>query len=91
MMAWNIFSSGAGFCFSAAVLRGVGGAEMKSPVVKRSIRIAGHKTSISLEDDFWRALKEIAGERHKSLPPSSLRSRATGNIAICRRPFGSSC
>jgi predicted DNA-binding ribbon-helix-helix protein len=67
MMAWNIFSSGAGFCFSAAVLRGVGGAEMKSPVVKRSIRIAGHKTSISLEDDFWRALKEIAGERHKSL------------------------
>jgi predicted DNA-binding ribbon-helix-helix protein len=40
---------------------------MKSPVVKRSIRIAGHKTSISLEDDFWRALKEIAGERHKSL------------------------
>ena len=45
----------------------MGGAEMKSPVVKRSIRIAGHKTSISLEDDFWRALKEIAGERHKSL------------------------
>ena len=40
---------------------------MKSPVIKRSIRIAGHKTSISLEDDFWRALKEIAGERHKSL------------------------
>ena len=29
--------------------------------------IAGHKTSISLEDDFWRALKEIAGERHESL------------------------
>ena len=45
----------------------MGGAEMKSPVVKRSIRIAGHMTSISLEDDFWRALKEIAGERHKSL------------------------
>jgi len=40
---------------------------MKSSVVKRSIRIAGHKTSISLEDDFWRALKEIAGERHESL------------------------
>jgi predicted DNA-binding ribbon-helix-helix protein len=40
---------------------------MKSPVVKRSIRITGHKTSVSLEDDFWRALKEIAGERHISL------------------------
>ena len=33
---------------------------MKSPVVKRSIVIAGHKTSVSLEDAFWRALKEIA-------------------------------
>ena len=33
---------------------------MKSPVVKRSIVIAGHKTSVSLEDAFWRGLKEIA-------------------------------
>ena len=28
---------------------------MKSPVVKRSIVIAGHKTSVSLEDAFWKA------------------------------------
>jgi predicted DNA-binding ribbon-helix-helix protein len=40
---------------------------MKSPVVKRSIVIAGHKTSVSLEDAFWKALKEIAGERHLTL------------------------
>ena len=33
---------------------------MKSPVVKRSIVIAGHKTSVSLEDAFWKGLKEIA-------------------------------
>ena len=33
---------------------------MKSLVVKRSIVIAGHKTSVSLEDAFWRGLKEIA-------------------------------
>ncbi|HXD46690.1 MAG TPA: ribbon-helix-helix domain-containing protein [Pseudolabrys sp.] len=33
---------------------------MKSPVVKRSIVIAGHKTSVSLEDAFWQGLKEIA-------------------------------
>ena len=32
---------------------------MKSPVIKRSIVIAGHKTSVSLEDAFWRGLKEI--------------------------------
>jgi predicted DNA-binding ribbon-helix-helix protein len=33
---------------------------VKSPVVKRSIVIAGHKTSVSLEDAFWQGLKEIA-------------------------------
>jgi len=33
---------------------------MKSSVVKRSIVIAGHKTSVSLEDEFWKGLKEIA-------------------------------
>jgi predicted DNA-binding ribbon-helix-helix protein len=36
---------------------------MTSPGVKRSIVIAGHKTSVSLEDAFWKALKEIARER----------------------------
>ena len=37
---------------------------MKSPVVKRSIILAGHKTSVSLEDAFWNALaKEIARKR----------------------------
>jgi predicted DNA-binding ribbon-helix-helix protein len=40
---------------------------MKSPVVKRSIVIAGHKTSVSLEDAFWTALKEIAGLRDVTL------------------------
>ena len=33
---------------------------MKSPVVKRSIVLAGHKTSVSLEDAFWEGLKDIA-------------------------------
>lgn len=40
---------------------------MKSPVVKRSIVIAGHKTSVSLEDAFWNALKEIANAREMTL------------------------
>lgn len=40
---------------------------MKSPVVKRSIVIAGHKTSVSLEDAFWKGLKEIAGNREMTL------------------------
>ena len=40
---------------------------MKSLVVKRSIIIAGHKTSVSLEDAFWNGLKEIAGRRDITL------------------------
>jgi predicted DNA-binding ribbon-helix-helix protein len=31
-------------------------------VVKRSLVIAGHRTSVSLEDAFWRRLQEIARE-----------------------------
>jgi predicted DNA-binding ribbon-helix-helix protein len=38
-----------------------------SPVSKRSIVIAGHKTSVTLEEEFWNCLKEIAGERGMSL------------------------
>jgi predicted DNA-binding ribbon-helix-helix protein len=40
---------------------------VKSSIVKRSIVIAGHKTSVSLEDAFWNALKEIAGGRDTTL------------------------
>jgi predicted DNA-binding ribbon-helix-helix protein len=40
---------------------------VKSSVSKRSIVIAGHKTSVSLEDEFWKSLKEIARERSMTL------------------------
>ena len=40
---------------------------MKSRVVKRSIVIAGHKTSVSLEDAFWNGLREIADGRQSTL------------------------
>jgi len=33
---------------------------MKSSVVKRSVVIDGHKTSVSPEDPFWSDLKKIA-------------------------------
>ena len=33
---------------------------MGSGVVKRSVSIAGHRTSISLEEPFWQILREIA-------------------------------
>ena len=40
---------------------------MKSTIVKRSIVLAGHKTSVSLEDAFWDGLKDIAKDRRKTL------------------------
>ena len=38
---------------------------MKSTIVKRSVVIGGHKTSVSLEDPFWTDLKTIA-QAHQS-------------------------
>lgn len=35
---------------------------------KRSMRIAGHRTSIALEAEFWRALEQIAATRGLSMP-----------------------
>ena len=40
---------------------------MKSYIVKRSVVIGGHKTSISLEEPFWTALKQIAHAQHVTL------------------------
>jgi predicted DNA-binding ribbon-helix-helix protein len=63
---------------------------MKSQVVKRSIVIAGHKTSVSLEEALWRSLKEIAGERETTLSElvASIDSgRRHGNLSSAIRLF----
>jgi predicted DNA-binding ribbon-helix-helix protein len=63
---------------------------MKSPVVKRSIVIAGHKTSVSLEDAFWKGLKEIAGGRDMTLSElvAAIDSeRRHGNLSSAIRLF----
>jgi predicted DNA-binding ribbon-helix-helix protein len=63
---------------------------MKSPVVKRSIVIAGHKTSVSLEDAFWQCLKEIAGSRELTLSDlvaSIDTDRHQGNLSSAIRLF----
>ena len=52
---------------------------MKSLVVKRSIVIGGHKTSVSLEEPFWLGLKEIAQGQHVTL------STMVGDIDTRRR------
>jgi predicted DNA-binding ribbon-helix-helix protein len=63
---------------------------MKSPVVKRSIVIAGHKTSVSLEEAFWRGLKEIAVGRRRTLSDlvAAIDSeRQQGNLSSAIRLF----
>jgi predicted DNA-binding ribbon-helix-helix protein len=63
---------------------------MKSQVIKRSIVIAGHKTSVSLEDAFWRGLKDIARERGITLSElvSMIDSdRQHGNLSSAIRLF----
>jgi predicted DNA-binding ribbon-helix-helix protein len=40
---------------------------MQSSVIKRSVVVAGHKTSVSLENDFWNGLREIADGRGETL------------------------
>ena len=63
---------------------------MKSPVVKRSIVIAGHKTSVSLEDAFWKGLKEIAGMRNVTLSDLVATidgGRRQGNLSSAIRLF----
>jgi predicted DNA-binding ribbon-helix-helix protein len=63
---------------------------MKSPVIKRSIVIAGHKTSVSLEDAFWRGLKDIAVSRHVTLSElvAAIDSgRPHGNLSSAIRLF----
>ena len=61
-----------------------------SQVLKRSIKIAGHKTSLTLEDAFWSAFKEIAATR--KIPLSDLVStidneRKHGNLSSAIRLF----
>jgi len=63
---------------------------MKSPVVKRSIVIAGHKTSVSLEDAFWGGLKDIAASRNMTLSDlvgSIDTDRRQGNLSSAIRLF----
>ena len=63
---------------------------MSSTVKKRSIIIDGHKTSISLEDNFWTSLKHIARARRTTVSDviASLdAARENGNLSSAIRVF----
>jgi len=62
----------------------------KSLVIKRSVVVDGHKTSLSLEDDFWHGVKHIAKERGVSLAGLVLEIdglREHGNLSSAIRVF----
>ena len=40
---------------------------MKSPIAKRSVVLDHHKTSISLEDEFWNGVRTIADQKNMKL------------------------
>ena len=66
------------------------GQGMKSLVVKHSVNVDGHKTSISLEQEFWTALKEIASERRERLQDlitSIDANRQAANLSSALRVF----
>jgi predicted DNA-binding ribbon-helix-helix protein len=63
---------------------------MKSSIIKRSIVIDGHKTSVSLEDAFWDDLKKIAHARQLTLSELVTKidvTREHGNLSSAIRLF----
>lgn len=63
---------------------------MKSTVIKRSVILHGHKTSVSLENEFWQGLNDIANRQRISV--SNLvqkidRERSNSNLSSAIRVF----
>jgi predicted DNA-binding ribbon-helix-helix protein len=57
------------------------------PNKKRSICIAGHQTSLSIEDPFWDIIKKIAEEQNLSLNQfiTQIDDQTTGNLSSALR------
>jgi predicted DNA-binding ribbon-helix-helix protein len=63
---------------------------MKSKIIKRSIVVDGHKTSVSLEDAFWGSLKEIAQAQGATVSQKVTeidKAREYGNLSSAIRLF----
>jgi predicted DNA-binding ribbon-helix-helix protein len=62
-------------------------------IKKRSVLIAGHPTSLSLEVEFWSALREIARRRGQSLNRlvATVDAERRGNLSSALRVFVLGC
>jgi predicted DNA-binding ribbon-helix-helix protein len=60
-----------------------------STIVKRSVRIAGHATSVSLEAGFWQGLCDIAASRGMSVSTliATIDETRGGNLSSAIRLF----
>ena len=63
---------------------------MKSAIIKHSVVVSTHKTSVSLEDQFWESLKQIADQAN--VPLGKLveqidQGRTRGNLSSAIRIF----
>jgi predicted DNA-binding ribbon-helix-helix protein len=58
-------------------------------IQKRSVIIASHRTSVSLEPEFWAALKEIAQRRDKSINElvTEIDGQRRGNLSSALRVY----
>ena len=63
---------------------------MRSAITKRSVVIGGHKTSVSLEEPFWNAVRELASEQQVTVS-NLLRqidlARTQGNLSSAIRVY----
>jgi predicted DNA-binding ribbon-helix-helix protein len=70
--------------------RRAGPPRKNTPIVKRSIKVAGQPTSLSLEEAFWNSLKEIANSQNTSvhdLVSMIDKKRQVGNLSSAVRLF----
>ena len=58
---------------------------------KRSLTIAGHRTSVSLEPEFWEALTDLASRAARAWPNWWARSIPAAAPATCRAPSACGC
>ncbi len=58
-------------------------------LVKRSVVVAGHRTSVSLEDAFWAELRRVASARQSSMNAliAEIDAGRSGNLSSAIRVF----
>lgn len=64
-------------------------ADDNTRIQKRSVRLAGHQTSVSIEDAFWDAFVNIASQRNLSINAliTEIDAKRSGNLSSAIRVY----